>query len=157
MAKADMFLKVKGQKYGPITGDSKDSDHKDEIEVLAWSWGIKAGDITGIARSGKRSFLELQIHKRVDPATTQLYQSAATNEVIVEAKLTCRRVSGDGKPVNYLVITINDAKVKSVTTRSGEPDTPSHLLEQVSFVFRKVDISYPPANRSFSDEWESGS
>ena len=32
---ADMFLKVEG-----IKGESVDSKHKDEIEVLSWSWGV---------------------------------------------------------------------------------------------------------------------
>ena len=32
----DMFLKIDG-----IKGESKDSKHKDEIDVLAWSWGLQ--------------------------------------------------------------------------------------------------------------------
>lgn len=31
----DMFLKLEG-----ISGESKDSSHKGEIDILAWSWGM---------------------------------------------------------------------------------------------------------------------
>ena len=31
----DMFIKLTG-----VTGESKDSVHKGEIDVLAWSWGL---------------------------------------------------------------------------------------------------------------------
>ena len=31
----DMFIKL-----GDIKGESQDKSHKDEIDVLAWSWGL---------------------------------------------------------------------------------------------------------------------
>ena len=37
----DMFLKVKGAKHGDINGEAQDQKHKNEIEVLAWSWGMQ--------------------------------------------------------------------------------------------------------------------
>ena len=37
MAVADMFLKVAG-----VTGECQDPDHKGEIEVMSWSWGLDA-------------------------------------------------------------------------------------------------------------------
>ena len=43
----DMFIKV-----GDISGESKDSVHKEEIDVLAWSWGMSN---SGSAQFGRRS------------------------------------------------------------------------------------------------------
>ena len=37
-----MFLMVKGAKHGVIKGESQDDQHKGEIEVLSWSWGMQA-------------------------------------------------------------------------------------------------------------------
>ena len=31
----DMFIKI-----GDVKGESKDKTHKEEIDVLAWSWGV---------------------------------------------------------------------------------------------------------------------
>ena len=36
-----MFLMVKGAKHGLIKGKSQDDKHKDEIDVLSWSWGMQ--------------------------------------------------------------------------------------------------------------------
>ena len=32
----DMFIKING-----VDGESKDEKHKKEIDVLAWSWGLR--------------------------------------------------------------------------------------------------------------------
>jgi type VI secretion system secreted protein Hcp len=45
----DMFIKI-----GDIKGESADSKHKDEIDVLAWSWGCLVGSaFRGGGSSGK--------------------------------------------------------------------------------------------------------
>ena len=38
----DMFLSVNGAKSGQIAGEAQDQKHKNEIEVLGWSWGMPA-------------------------------------------------------------------------------------------------------------------
>ena len=38
-AAVDYFLQIEG-----IDGESTDKDHKDEIDVLAWSWGMSQSD-----------------------------------------------------------------------------------------------------------------
>ena len=49
----DMFLKVT-----KIDGESKDDTHKDEIDVLAWSWGLsqRRSERTLCARRGRIGF-----------------------------------------------------------------------------------------------------
>ena len=37
MGLGDMFLKIEGAKQGLIKGESKDTSHKDEIDVVSWS------------------------------------------------------------------------------------------------------------------------
>ncbi len=53
----DMFLKVKGAKHGDINGDvdgeATHKDHKGEIEVLSWSWGVTNNSATAGGGSGK--------------------------------------------------------------------------------------------------------
>ena len=43
----DMFLMVKGAKNGVIKGESQDSTHKGEIDILSWSWGMQAKPTLG--------------------------------------------------------------------------------------------------------------
>src|SRR6476620_2245106 len=54
---SDIFAKI-----GDIKGESLDDKHKDEIEVLSWSWGVSnAGEMRGGSGGGegKASFHDL--------------------------------------------------------------------------------------------------
>ena len=46
---SDIFAKI-----GDIKGESLDDKHKDEIEVLSWSWGVSnAGAIKGASGAAR--------------------------------------------------------------------------------------------------------
>ena len=83
----DMFLKIDG-----IKGESADSKHKDEIEVLSWSWG----ESNGAARTarGKQSaacIQDLHFTKYIDSASPGLIMSGVTGDVAQSAVLVVRR------------------------------------------------------------------
>ena len=70
MAQADMFLKLTN-----IKGEALDSKHKDEIEVLSWSFGAsQQGSAHGGTGSGtgKVSIQDLTITHYVDQSSTDL-------------------------------------------------------------------------------------
>ena len=57
---ADIFAKI-----GDIKGESLDSKHKDEVEVLSWSWGVsQSGSINAgrRRRCGQGELQRLQLH-----------------------------------------------------------------------------------------------
>src|SRR3954453_24235257 len=114
-----MFLKVKGAKHGPINGEAQDGTHKNEIEVLAWSWGMQGkASLGGGGASGKATIRELRITKRVDKASTALMAAVRNNEAIKEAVLTVRKI---GKtPLEYLTIKIEDGRVLSIDVEAGD-------------------------------------
>jgi type VI secretion system secreted protein Hcp len=156
----DMFLKVKGAKHGDINGEAQDQKHKNEIEVLAWSWGMqgKAALGGGIA-TGKATMRELRITKRVDKASTALMSALRTNETIKEATLTLRKI---GKtPLEYLKIKIEEGRVVALDLEAGDVSGSPSLLERVSLSFNKISIEYTPqgadgmpqGSTSFEDEW----
>ena len=59
-----MFLKVDG-----VTGEAADRDHKGEIEVVSWSWGMHApADLVTGQATGATTLSELNVVKRVDRA-----------------------------------------------------------------------------------------
>ena len=73
-----MFLSVNGAKHGQINGESQDDKHKNEIEVLAWSWGMQGKpSLGGGGATGKATIRELRITKRVDKASTALMVGVA--------------------------------------------------------------------------------
>ena len=52
---SDIFAKI-----GDIKGESLDAKHKDEIEVLSWSWGVQQTRHHGPRRRRRRGQGELQ-------------------------------------------------------------------------------------------------
>jgi type VI secretion system secreted protein Hcp len=156
----DMFFKVKGAKHGDINGEAQDQKHKNEIEVLSWSWGMQGKpSLGGGSASGKATMRELRIVKKVDKASTALMSALRTNELIKEATLTLRKI-GTSK-LEYFKIKIEDGRVMSLDVEAGDKDGRPALYERVSFSFNKISVEYTPqggdgmpqGTTTFEDVW----
>src|SRR5262247_4240313 len=142
----DMFLLVKGAKHGLIKGESQDAQHKDEIEVLGWSWGMQGkASVGGGNATGKAAMHDLKITKRVDAASTALMLALRTNEPITKAVLTLRKA---GKSqLEYMKITIEQGRVMSLTIDGGDEKGGGGELERISFSFNKIEVEYIPQGK----------
>jgi type VI secretion system secreted protein Hcp len=141
MAKADMFLRLTGQKTGAVKGESDVKGHEGEIELLGWSWGMSSSGAMGGAGPAARTALsELRIDKRTDTASTQLMSVMRSNELIKEAVLTVRK-AGVNPPVDYFVITILKGRITSFDIGNGAAGNPE-LNEKLSIAFEQIDITY---------------
>lgn len=134
----DMFIKI-----GDIKGESKDSKHKEKIDVLAWSWGLSNSgnaQVGGGAGAGKVNVQDLSFTKYIDSATCPLMLAASSGKHYKEALLIVRK-AGD-KPLEYVKIKMEDVLITSVSTGgSGGED---RLTENVSLNFAKVSVDYTP-------------
>lgn len=140
MALADMFLKLDSQRAGVVKGESEDPSHPGEIQVDDWSWGMSGTPGLGAGSAGLKTALdELHIHKRVDSASTALMSVMRNNDLIKKAVLSVRK-SG-GKPIDYLVITIEKARITRYEVRSAQGDGP-RVQEHLALAFEKIDIAY---------------
>ena len=132
----DVFLKL-----GDIKGESKDSKHEGEIDVLSWSWGVsQSGSMSagGGGGAGKANFSDLSFMHALDKASPVLMKSCATGEHIKEGTLISRK-AGKGQQ-EYLIVKMTDILVTSVQP-SGSSE---HPMESVSMQFAKVDLEYKP-------------
>jgi type VI secretion system secreted protein Hcp len=134
----DMFLKL-----GPIKGESQDKAHKDEIDVLAWSWGASQSGTTHMGSgsgAGKANFQDLSITKYVDKATTDLFKFVSKGTHIETASVVIRK-AGDGQ-MEYIVLDMADIIISSISTGgSGGED---RLTENLSLNFGAYNICYVP-------------
>ncbi len=141
---ADMFLKIEG-----IDGESVDKVHADEIDVLAWSWGMTQSGSMHIATgggAGKVAVQDVTITKYVDRCTPNLMQKICTGEHYKEAKLTIRKAGAD--PLEYLVLTMKDVLVTSYSTGgSGGEDK---LTETITLNFAEFENVYTPQEKDGS-------
>jgi len=132
----DMFLKM-----DPLKGESKDKTHKDSIDVLAWSWGMSnsgTSHVGGGSGAGKVNVQDLSFTKYMDKSSPDLMLACCNGKHFAEAKLTVRK-AGE-KPLEYLIITMTDLLISSVSTGgSGGED---RLTENVVLNFAKVKVEY---------------
>jgi type VI secretion system secreted protein Hcp len=135
---ADMFLKIEG-----VKGESVDHAHADEIDVLAWSWGMtQSGSmhVGGGGGAGKVAVQDISVTKYVDTSSPNLINTCCTGKHYPEATLTVRK-AGDN-PVEYMIIKMTDVLITSISTGgSGGED---RLTENVSLNFAKVEVIYTP-------------
>ncbi len=133
----DMFLAIKGE----IDGEAQDDKHKDEIDVLAWSWGLSnSGSFHagGGGGAGKANFQDISVTKWIDKSSAILMVYCAKGDHFTNAKLTVRK-SG-AKPLEYLIIEMEKVLITSISTGgSGGEDK---LTENVSLNFAKVEVKY---------------
>jgi type VI secretion system secreted protein Hcp len=134
---ADIFAKI-----GDIKGESLDDKHKDQIEVLSYSWGVSnAGSMAhgSGGGEGKATFHDLSFTHNIDKASPVLMQACATGTHMKEATITLRKA---GKLQHeFMIVKMNDVIITGVTHGSSGEGGGS---ENVSMAFAKVDLEYKP-------------
>jgi type VI secretion system secreted protein Hcp len=135
---ADMFLKL-----DDLKGESKDSKHKEAMDVLAWSWGMSQSGSTHLGTgggAGKVSVQDISLTKYVDKASPNLLKFCCSGKHFKEGVLTVRK-AGE-KPVEYIKITMKEVIIASVSTGgSGGED---RLTENVTLNFAEFKFEYTP-------------
>jgi type VI secretion system secreted protein Hcp len=132
----DMFIKI-----GDLKGESRDKTHKEEIDVLAWSWGMSnsgSAHVGSGAGAGKCNVQDLSFTKYVDKSSPDLMLACCNGKHYPSATLIVRK-AGE-KPLEYIKITLTELLVTSVSTGgSGGED---RLTENVTLNFAQVKLDY---------------
>jgi type VI secretion system secreted protein Hcp len=138
-----MFLKIEGAKQGLIKGESKDAAHKDEIDIVSWTWGMQSHtSIQPGLPSGRTSITELVVTKQADRASTAIMISLRNNEIIKKATLTVRKAGQN--PLEYLKIVLEQARIVSFSTTGGTAEGGPEVKETVGLAFKKISVQYVP-------------
>ena len=133
----DIFAKI-----GDIKGESTDAKHKDEIEVLSFSWGVANSgglEFGSGGGAGKATFQGLTIVHNIDKATPKLLEACATGTHLKDATITHRK-AGKGQQ-EFLIVKMNDVIIAAVA-HGGTTAQPAS--ETVTLAFAKVDFEYKP-------------
>jgi type VI secretion system secreted protein Hcp len=135
----DAFLKVSA-----FPGESTDSAHKDEIELLSFSYGMDQPVGSNTSATGSNSATRVNPHdvritKFVDFASTKLAFFCCSGEHIPTVTITVCRAGGDKQ--TYLTITLTDAMVSSVNC-GGTAGGDSIPTEEVAFSYGSINWAY---------------
>jgi type VI secretion system secreted protein Hcp len=136
----NIFIRI-----GDIKGESQDTRHKDEIEVLSWAWGVSnTGTMSSSGGgSGRPSFQDVTFKHLIDRASPSLMLACATGEHFKDARLTVRKM-GTTTPQEFLLIGLQHVTVTSVQS-SGTAEA-GGLVEYVTLHFARVDFEYKGQN-----------
>ena len=125
-----------------VKGESQAAKHKEQIELLTWSFGASnPTTIVGAGMSaGKVSMSDLSFTKRVDKSSPKLLGLCVTGDHAKEATLYCSKQTGQKTPEDFLIIKLTEVYVSSFQCggSSGE-DTGT---ESISVSYATIDYDY---------------
>ncbi len=130
-----------------IPGDVKATGHEDEIDILAWSWGVSTSS-GGVNNSGAREqssprFSELTISKSTDRSSPLLFLRAADGSTARGTVTLSFKAPSVEIPQTYLKIDLDGVGVSSFHAAGSAGERPT---EEVAFYYNKITMTYWPQN-----------
>jgi type VI secretion system secreted protein Hcp len=126
-------------KFDGVDGESTHADHKGEIEVLSWSWGVQNASTLsgGGSGKGKANPGDMVFTHMYDKASPVLAKKCAQGVHFKEAVLTARK-SGEGQK-DFLKVTLKEVFITSVQP-SGSSG--GDIMESVSMSYADIGFAY---------------
>lgn len=135
MSSGDMLLQLAG-----VVGESRDTKHKEFIDLVSWSWGmLSPTDMSTGQASAKAKVEDFKIVKRADRSSPVLIQYLKENTIVKTGHLIVRKAGGVD-PLTYYEIDFKNLRVTSFNTRTDNMD----LVETVTFAFETATFKYTP-------------
>lgn len=116
-----------------IKGESRDSQHKDWIEIESFNQSVlqprsATASTSGGSTAARVEMSPVEIIKRIDLATTALNQACANGTTFPKAQIQFLRADKDGNPIIYYTIELLNVLVHSVNTTVGPDGMPQEVV-----------------------------
>lgn len=141
----DAYLKIDG-----IPGESRDDQHKDWIQLIAYNHQMtqpaSATDNTaGAATSAKVNFGDMIVTKYMDKSSPKLSDACAKGTHIANVML--HAAAQTGAKNTYLEIKMENVVVSSINT-DGKSTSSQYPVELVGLKFGKITWTYTQLDRT---------
>jgi type VI secretion system secreted protein Hcp len=136
-----MFLKLDGIKGESI--DDASPSHKDEIEILGWSFGGTNPASYAMGQGGQQSkptFSEFHVVKTADSSSVTLMRAMSGGQHIKSGKITCRKAIKDSDKLEYLIVDLTDVSITSIQFNGSGAE--QHLNETMSLQAAQFKVTY---------------
>jgi len=135
-------------KFGSIKGESPATKHKEEIELLSWSWGASnPTTLVGTGMSaGKVSMSDLSFTKRVDKSSPKLLEMCVTGKHVDNVTLYCSKQTGGKTPEDFLIIKLEEVYVSS--HQCGGSAGEDVGTESFTLTYGKINYDYKQQDKS---------
>ena len=136
MASIDTHIKFEG-----VEGEATHKDHKGEIEVHSWTWGVSninaGGTSGGGSGKGKATPGDFNFMHTYDKASPVLAKQCAAGKHFATVVLTARK-AGEGQK-DFLKVTMKEVYLTSVQP-SGSSG--GDIMESVSMSYGDIEFEY---------------
>lgn len=135
-AGSDVFLHIDG-----VRGESQDQNHRDEIDVLGWSWTMSSSTEAptgGGGTAGSALVRDIKIRKYTDSATTDLVSMLLSGTPAGRAVLTVRRRTPS---IEFFKVEMEEVVVTRIA-QGGERGEDDQQTETIALAFAKFCIEY---------------
>lgn len=135
----DAYLQIDG-----IKGESSDSAHQGWIECQSVNWSLSqpksaTASTAGGHTAARAELSDIGFHKIADLASPILAQHCAMGKTIPKAKFEFLRADGDGKPVKYYEVELENVLVAHVAQGVNGGDV---MGESIGLKFSRVKWRY---------------
>jgi len=135
----DVYLQIDG-----IKGESMDSGHQGWIEIHSASMGVKQPKSATASTAGGHTaerceHKTIALSKLADVASPILMQFCSMGKTIPKAKLEFMRADGDGKPVKYYEVELENVLIANMDQVIHEG---SILHDSIGLRFSRVKWKY---------------
>lgn len=126
-------------KFDGVEGESTHVDHKKEIELLSWSWGVSNASALsgGGSGQGKAQPGDVHLTKLYDKASPVLAKKCAQGVHFPSVVLTARK-SGEGQK-DFFKVTMKEVFITSVQNAGGGD---GGIMENVSMSYAEIEFAY---------------
>ena len=126
-------------KFEGVDGESSHQDHKGEIEILSWSWGVHNASALSGGGSGKGKAEAQDFHftHLYDKASPNLAKKCAQGVHFPTVVLTARK-TGEGQK-DFLKCTMKEVLITSVQPSGSQG---GDVIEAVSMSAKEIEFGY---------------
>lgn len=128
-------------KFDGVDGEATHKDHKNEIEVLSWNWGVAnrsqtAGGGSGKGKAEPHNFFFTKLYDKASPT---LAKKCTQGVHFPTVTLTARK-SGEGQK-DFLKVIMKEVYINSIQP-SGSMG--GDIVESVEMSYGDIDFAYKP-------------
>jgi type VI secretion system secreted protein Hcp len=148
----EIFIAVEGTKQGKFKGESQVTPFKDQSRVLKFSYSaVSPRDISTGQASGRRQHKPIVITREPGAASPQFFTALVTNEVLKSVVIQFVRGNvASGINEVQQIIRLTNASISDFRQYVGDD---GRWLEDVAFVFQRIQIENKPSKTGAVDSW----
>lgn len=126
-------------KFDGVDGEATHKDHKGEIAVLGWQWGVTnattgTGGGSGRGKGAPQDFSFVHLYDKSSPV---LAKNCAAGKHFPTVVLTARK-SGEGQK-DFLKVTMKEAFITSVAPAGSSG---GDISESVTMAYKDIEFAY---------------